>query len=111
MNNSELENFLTPLSQGSSWAAKCVRRLLEAENLTDIVEGLVAQNGRKPVELVKNVWNAWGIDMKTCHAYCGRQNFPMVLSFPYQHNITKFWVYGVITSNLGFGIGAVCFQR
>jgi hypothetical protein len=86
MNNSELESFLTPLGQGSSWAAKCVRRLLEAENLTDIAEGLVAQNGRKPVKLVKDVWDAWGIDMKTCHAYCDRQNFPMVLSSPYQHS-------------------------
>jgi hypothetical protein len=66
MNDSQLEAFLEPLGEGSSWAAKCVRRLLEAENLTDIAAGLVAQNGRKPVELVKNVWNAWGIDMKTC---------------------------------------------
>jgi hypothetical protein len=78
MNDSQLEAFLEPLGEGSSWAAKCVRRLLEAENLTDIAAGLVAQNGRKPVELVKNVWNAWGIDMKTCHSYCGKSNFPMV---------------------------------
>ncbi|CAN9173333.1 unnamed protein product [Alternaria alternata] len=65
MNDSQLQDFLEPLGQGSSWAAKCVRRLLEAENLTDIAAGLVAQNGYKPVELVKDVWNAWGIDMKT----------------------------------------------
>ncbi|CAI9629294.1 unnamed protein product [Alternaria burnsii] len=82
MNDSQLEAFLEPLGEGSSWAAKCVRRLLEAENLTDIAAGLVAQNGHKPVELVKNVWNAWGIDMKTCHSYCGRSNFPMVFDFP-----------------------------
>lgn len=89
MNNSELKSFLTPLGESSSWAAKCVRRLLEAENLIDIAQGLVAQNGHKPVKLVKDVRNAWGIDMKTSHAYCSRQNFPMVLSSPYQHNSTE----------------------
>jgi hypothetical protein len=89
MNTLDLKNFLTPLGKSSSWAANCVRRLLVAENLTDIAEGLVAQNGHKPVKLVNNVWNAWGIDMKTCHAYCARQNFPMVLSSPYQHNSTE----------------------
>jgi hypothetical protein len=86
MNNSELKSFLTPIGQGSSWAAKCVRRLLEAENLTEIAGGMVAQSGRKPVKLVKNVWDAWGIDMKTCYTYCDRQNFPMVLSSPYHHS-------------------------
>lgn len=78
MNDTALKDFLTPIGDGSSWAAKCVRRLLEAENLTEIAEGLVAQNGQKPVERIKDVWNAWGIDMETCHAYCARQNFPMV---------------------------------
>lgn len=85
MNDSTLKDFLTPIGQGSSWAAKCVRRLLEAENLTEIAGGLVAQNGHKPVELVKGAWNAWGIDMRTCHAYCDRQNFPMVPLSPWQH--------------------------
>jgi hypothetical protein len=86
MNNSEVKSFLMPLGRGSSWAAKCVRRLLGAENITDIAEGLVVQDGHKPVKLVKDIWDAWGIDMKTCHAYCDRQNFLMVLSSPYQHN-------------------------
>ena len=76
MNETELKSFLTPIGEGSSWGAKCVRRLLQADDLTDIIQGLVARNGRKPV---KDVWDAWGIDMKTCHAYCDRQNFPMVL--------------------------------
>jgi hypothetical protein len=78
MNESQLQEFLTPLGEGSSWGAKCVRRLLEADNLADVAQGLVAQNGRKPVRLVKGLWDAWGIDMRTCHAYCDRRNFPMV---------------------------------
>jgi hypothetical protein len=78
MNKSELEKFLTPLSNGTSWVAKCVSHLLKAENLTNIAQGLVAQNGHKPVEKVGDYWNAWGIDIKTCQAYCGRQSFPMV---------------------------------
>jgi hypothetical protein len=78
MNESELTKFLTPLGEGTGWGAKCVRHLLEADSLTDIAQGLVAQNGHKPVRLVKGVWDAWGIDIKTCQAYCGRQNFPMV---------------------------------
>ncbi|KAG9184993.1 hypothetical protein G6011_11823 [Alternaria panax] len=82
MDDSELKRFLGPLSNGSSWTAKCVRRLLEADNLSDIAAGLVAQNGRKPVEYVKNAWNAWGIDLATCHAHCGRSNFPMVFDLP-----------------------------
>ena len=55
-----------------------MRRLLEADSLADVAQGLVAQNGRKPVTMVKGLWDAWGIDMKTCHTYCDRQNFPMV---------------------------------
>lgn len=55
-----------------------MRRLLEADNLTDIAQGLVTQNGNKPVRLVQGVWDAWGIDMKTCRTYCDRQSFPMV---------------------------------
>jgi hypothetical protein len=98
MNDSALKDFLTPIGEGSSWAAKCVRRLLEAESLIEVAEGLVAQNGRKPVTLVKGVWNAWGIDMKTCHAYCGRQNFPMVLSSPLLTQFdrtTGFWYHSL----------------
>jgi hypothetical protein len=78
MNDSTLKDFLTPIGQGSSWAAKCVRRLLEADNLAEISRGLVAQNGEKPIRLVRGEWNVWGIDMATCHAYCDRQSFPMV---------------------------------
>ncbi|USP74768.1 hypothetical protein yc1106_02042 [Curvularia clavata] len=57
MNDSALKDFLTPISEGSSWAAKCTRKLLEADNLTEIAGGLVAQNGRKPVELIKSVFD------------------------------------------------------
>ena len=86
MNDSELSGFLERFVNGSSWSTKCVSRLLAGDNLRDVAEGLVAQNGHKPVRFVKEAWNAWGIDIATCYAYCGRQNFPMVLLSPYQHN-------------------------
>jgi hypothetical protein len=101
MNDSELRDFLGPLGNDSSWAAKCVSRLLKADNLRDIAEGLVAQNGHKPVKLVKD---AWGIDIATCYAYCGRQKFPMVLLSPYQHNRTKSWVSRIETTHPDFGL-------
>lgn len=78
MNESEITKCLAPLSDGISWSARCVRELLQADNLTDVAQGLVAQGGRKPVSLVKDSWNAWGIDLNTCLQYCGRQNFLMV---------------------------------
>ncbi|EMD68527.1 hypothetical protein COCSADRAFT_80077 [Bipolaris sorokiniana ND90Pr] len=110
MNDSALTDFLKPIGDGSSWAAKCVRRLLEAENLTEIAEGLVAQNGHKPVEYVKEVWNAWGIDMKTCHAYCARQNFPMqVFDFPiFTSGVTNYLLPWLgLTAQLPYETGSI----
>lgn len=78
MNDSQVINFLTPLKQGTSWGAKCVRSLLDADNLTTIAQGLVAQNGVKPIVEGKGGWDPWGIDMATCRAYCDRENYPMV---------------------------------
>ncbi|KAF2447526.1 hypothetical protein P171DRAFT_429156 [Karstenula rhodostoma CBS 690.94] len=109
MNESELTTFLTPLGQGSSWGAKCVRRLLEADNLTNIAQGLVAQNGYKPVKLVKGVWDAWGIDMMTCHAYCDRRNFPMVFDFPiFTSGVTNYLLPWLgLTAQLPYETGTV----
>ncbi|EMD96720.1 hypothetical protein COCC4DRAFT_199117 [Bipolaris maydis ATCC 48331] len=110
MNDTALKDFLTPIGDGSSWAAKCVRRLLEAENLTEIAEGLVAQNGQKPVERIKDVWNAWGIDMETCHAYCARQNFPMqVFDFPiFTSGVTNYLLPWLgLTAQLPYETGSI----
>ncbi|XP_014551202.1 hypothetical protein COCVIDRAFT_113516 [Bipolaris victoriae FI3] len=112
MNNTTLTDFLTPIGDGSSWAAKCVRRLLEAENLTEIAGGLVAQHGRKPVTFVKDAWDAWGIDMETCHAYCARQNFPMfyqVFDFPiFTSGVTNYLLPWLgLTAQLPYETGSI----
>ncbi|KAL1607693.1 hypothetical protein SLS60_002628 [Paraconiothyrium brasiliense] len=109
MNESELTKFLTPLGQGSSWGAKCVRRLLEADNITEMAQGLVTQNGYKPVKLVKGVWDAWGIDMNTCLKYCGRQSFPMVFDFPiFTSGVTNYLLPWLgLTAQLPYETGSV----
>ncbi|KAL5408009.1 hypothetical protein PMIN06_001613 [Paraphaeosphaeria minitans] len=109
MDESQLKTFLTPLGQGSSWGAKCVRRLLEADDLTSIAQGLVAQNGIKPIREVKGVWNAWGIDMATCLANCDRRNFPMVFDFPiFTSGVTNYLLPWLgLTAQLPYETGTV----
>jgi hypothetical protein len=89
MNNTQLKIFLDSddlrnIRQGSSWISKCFNQILDGvnKNVTEIAGGIVAQRGSKPVELVNNTWNAWGVDIETCYANCSREKFPMVCLSP-----------------------------
>ncbi|KAF2760244.1 hypothetical protein EJ05DRAFT_276837 [Pseudovirgaria hyperparasitica] len=81
MNTSELTKFLEPLKHGPSWTAKCIGKLLDADNITHVADGLVGENGVKPVQYVRGVWDIWGVDLPTCYQYCSRSQFPMVFDF------------------------------
>lgn len=91
MNKSELRTLLDSdtvrnIQLGSSWTAKCVRRLNDTGNLTEIAAGVVGKGGQK---LETNSTDAWGINIATCYANCSRQDFPMVLpsSFSERFNV------------------------
>lgn len=78
MNETDLEGLLEHYQNGTTWVSKCVDTLLKSGKFAEITEGLVTQHGSKPVEFLKDAWNARGIDIATCYEYCSRQNFPMV---------------------------------
>jgi hypothetical protein len=91
MNDStELTSFLNTSSQrlSSSWTRTCIKQLIEKVGVGDsefqyINESLVTQGGDKPTGDSPVIW---GINIAACYKYCGRQNFPMVFSSPYQHD-------------------------
>jgi hypothetical protein len=70
---------------GQGWTSKCVSKLLEGDP-EHVLQGLVTQNGDKPIPWKNGMWDVWGIDLATCREFCSRAKFGMVsdLQLPQQ---------------------------